>query len=92
MDKTISDPKTLGFTQSQNRITMDKAEEIYWLESSDRGGKAGRGHNKTKTIQVYEGSCIIRQFKFRVGNVQSRAEAVLKAMEYIRNLKGGNNG
>jgi hypothetical protein len=29
--RIISDPKTLGFTQSQNRITMDKAEEMFGM-------------------------------------------------------------
>ena len=45
------------------------------------GGKAGKGFNKTSTIQVFNltKSCIIKQFKYTVGDGLSKAIAKVKA-------------
>lgn len=60
--------------------------------SDSRGGKAGRGKNKTATVQVREpirnGWIIKKQFRFEVGNTESYVAAEQKAWQYVDNLKG----
>lgn len=47
------------------------------------GGKAGKGHNKTSTIQViYEGMMVVKQIRYTVANPSSKNEAIKKALEY----------
>lgn len=53
-------------------------------ESNGRGGKAGRGHNRTATIQVRQmltgGDYLLKkQFRYKVGDRASRESAVAKA-------------
>ena len=56
-------------------------------ESSDSGGKAGRGYNKTKTMRVIEefiGSYRIRkQFVYPVHSIIKKEEAIAKAKKWI---------
>ncbi len=47
-------------------------------------GKAGKGHNKTSTVQVIYESCIVKAFRFFVDDPASRAAAWRKAKEYVQ--------
>lgn len=51
--------------------------------SGERGGKAGRGKNKTATIQVLDGEFLLKQFKFEVGDDESFERARLKAINFV---------
>ncbi len=52
-------------------------------ESNGLGGKAGRGRNKTATIQIIEGRMLIKQFRYLVGHPDSKRNAILKAKAYV---------
>ena len=49
------------------------------------GGKAGKGHNKTSTIQVFdnETNCIVKQFRYSVDSTVSWKKALAKAKDYL---------
>lgn len=47
------------------------------------GGKAGKGHNKTSTIQVMKDNMLIKHFRFLVGNSYSEWKAKEDAKQYI---------
>jgi len=51
--------------------------------ASPTGGKAGRGYNKTSTIQIIENMCVIKAFRFKMNDFNSRAQAVQKAKSFI---------
>lgn len=47
------------------------------------GGKAGKGNNKTSTIQVwYEGYLVVKQIRYNVGDKESEGIAIKKAVSY----------
>lgn len=48
------------------------------------GGKAGRGHNVTGSVQVRQDSMIVRQFRFKVRDQGSLDKAMEKARTYVR--------
>lgn len=52
------------------------------------GGKAGKGRNKTSTVQVVqrvgEGYRVLKQFRFRVGDIASQRRAVDRAGAFIK--------
>lgn len=48
------------------------------------GGKAGKGHNKTSTVQVHCDSIIVKQFRFNVDEAGSFKKALAKAQEYTQ--------
>lgn len=49
------------------------------------GGKAGFGFNVTSTIQVHKGGCIVKQFRFKVDDDQSKSTAIAKAKAFVSN-------
>ncbi len=51
--------------------------------ANQTGGKAGRGRNKTSTVQVFCGSCIVKQFRFSMIDHESYKAAMMKAKHYI---------
>ena len=57
------------------------------FESKNTGGKAGKGFNKTETIQVIEkinnGYLIKKQFRYYTNDNLSRHKAIVKAEKYI---------
>lgn len=57
------------------------------IEADDRGGKAGRGCNKTTTIRVCEstgtGYCILKSFRYRGAEVGGRETAIAKAKVWV---------
>jgi len=48
------------------------------------GGKAGKGCNKTSTFQVRSGNCIVKMFRFKMGDYVSRDAALRKAQAWIK--------
>lgn len=61
---------------------------IYFTDSNDRGGKAGRGKNKTATIQVCERirvghHFLLKQFRYTTGLIDSKEMAISKARKFI---------
>lgn len=55
--------------------------ELYVPES---GGKAGKGHNITSSLQVRLNNVICKQFRFFLGDPVSTKTAIEKAKSYIR--------
>ena len=51
------------------------------------GGKAGKGYNRTSTMQVYGGNHIIKQIRFLVGKPYEITQAVGKAKLFIDEMK-----
>lgn len=79
-------------TKSLNRVGSSAWFGIYGgyeiAQSNGRGGKAGKGRNKTATIQVREsvrpGEYLLKaQFRYTVGNSQSQSNAHAKARAWI---------
>ncbi len=56
-------------------------------QADSAGGKAGRGHNKTSTIQVREpmpdGYLLKKSFRWRVADRNSLNKAIEKAKKYV---------
>jgi hypothetical protein len=61
------------------KLTEYKGFEVHIPTS---GGKAGKGCNKTSTIQLRRKSSIAKQFSFVVADSASRTEAVAKARKW----------
>ena len=53
------------------------------------GGKAGKGCNKTSTIQVMnaERTMLLKQVRYTVGDPESQKKAVIKACKFIEEQK-----
>ena len=51
------------------------------------GGKAGKGCNKTSTVQVLHNSMLIKSFRFVVDSVSSHAKAIMRAEMYVYERK-----
>ena len=52
------------------------------------GGKAGKGCNKTSSLQVRKDNMIVKQFRFTVNDPVSRKKAMDKARELFIALVG----
>ena len=64
---------------------------IQIVEAKKTGGKAGKGFNKTSTIQVIEtvgnmGYSLLKQFRFLVADKTSKQKAMDKASQYVKGL------
>jgi hypothetical protein len=57
------------------------------------GGKAGKGFNKTSSIQVYDMNLprIVKQFRFKVNDSDSFHKASEKAMKLVQELYQAEN-
>lgn len=60
-------------------------------DSNGRGGKAGKGHNKTATIQVREPLrpgeyLLLKQFRYKVDDLDSGFVALMCALNYVNSL------
>jgi hypothetical protein len=60
-------------------------------EANARGGKAGRGHNRTSTIQVRQplqgdNYLLKKQIRYTTVSKESKAGAILTAKQYIDGL------
>jgi len=66
-------------------------------ESNDRGGKAGRGRNLTKTIQVQDhgpnspvgGYLLLKSIRYRLYEAGAKEKAIAKAKAFIDGECGG---
>jgi hypothetical protein len=58
----------------------------YEIHVPTSGGKAGKGHNATSTIQVRRNSLIVKSVRFSLADASERSKAIQKAMDWI----GGN--
>lgn len=47
------------------------------------GGKAGRGRNKTSTVQVFYGNLLVKQYRFLMSSPESLIHATEKAKAYV---------
>ena len=56
-------------------------------QAQKTGGKAGKGHNKTSTIQVQEsvpaGYTIKKHFRYEVRNIASKQNAIQRAKDFV---------
>jgi hypothetical protein len=59
------------------------------IPASPTGGKAGRGCNKTSSLQVFKvgGNSILKQFRFNVSDGLSIKRATAKAMLFADNAQ-----
>jgi len=59
----------------------------YTIKLANRsGGKAGKGYNKTSTIQVMDdNNCIVKAFRYDVDSAESYFTALDKAKHYAKN-------
>ena len=55
------------------------------INARPTGGRAGKGHNKTTSIQVIdtETRCIKAQFRYTLGFKMSRITAYMKAQDFV---------
>jgi hypothetical protein len=51
------------------------------------GGKAGKGHNKTGSVQVRKGGQILKQFRFRVDDPNDKTWKLELATRFAREQK-----
>jgi len=63
---------------------MTKAFGFIIKLARQTGGKAGKGYNKTSTIQVVKDDCIVKQFRYTVDDAASFAQVSRKAIDYAR--------
>lgn len=61
-----------------------KRIEDYVLYRPESGGKAGKGHNKTSSIQVRQGDRMVRQYRFKVNDYESCLKAIEKAEALVK--------
>lgn len=54
----------------------------FTIHVPDSGGKAGKGCNVTSSLQVRHGSCIVKQFRFKLFEPKSRLKAIAKAKAF----------
>lgn len=55
----------------------------YEFHQPTSGGKAGKGCNRTSTIQIRQGNCIVKQFRFELDIFMDRIRAVKKAEKWV---------
>ncbi len=53
-------------------------------KANPTGGKAGKGRNKTSTVQVLYRSCVVKQFRYFVGDGKGFMDAWEKAIAYTK--------
>lgn len=55
----------------------------YVARLPETGGKAGKGQNKTSSLQVLKDNLIVKQFRFTMNNPESWKAAVAKANQFM---------
>lgn len=60
-------------------ILIEEVGDYRIEKANPTGGKAGKGHNVTSTIQVFRGQHMMKDFRYAVGNPRSYFEAVRRA-------------
>lgn len=73
---------TPGTVQLPTIVSHDgKAHEIRL--ASKTGGRAGKGKNRTSTVQVWYLNCFVeKQYRFNVDSLESKEKAIFKALCY----------
>lgn len=56
----------------------------YEFHVPNSGGKAGKGHNVTGSVQVRQGQMIVKQFRFKVADRESGRRATRRALQWAR--------
>lgn len=57
----------------------------YKIRLPTSGGKAGKGRNRTSTVQVLKDGCLKAQFRFLVDDINSYHLAMQKAKDFAEN-------
>ncbi len=57
-------------------------------KSKPSGGKAGKGRNKTSSVQVRKNHCVVKVYRYTAGEGQSFRDAWNRAVGYVQLLKG----
>jgi len=67
---------------------MKKLYRGYVIKTANpTGGKAGKGFNKTSTVQVLnQDNMLIKHFRYQVGDPASYLTAVFMALTYVDEL------
>lgn len=55
------------------------------------GGKAGKGHNKTSTVQVFKGDMKVKQFVYKLMDFGGQGKAFKKAEKWIEDNRSKAN-
>ena len=67
----------------------------YYIVPSKGGGKAGKGRNKTASVQVLKpvgnGNQMMKQVRYTVGDSDSQNKAIRKAIAKVDELTVGDN-
>lgn len=64
------------------------SEKLFIVHAASKsGGKAGKGRNKTSTVQVRCDSCVVKQFRYVVGDPASTKAAYDKAGKYAERME-----
>lgn len=64
----------------------------YEFHQPTSGGKAGKGCNKTSTIQVRLNNCVKKQVTYKVGDTASMMKAMQKAKDYVHAQRANEQG
>jgi len=73
---------------------MTEKHTYHICDARPSGGKAGKGRNKTSTVQVLDDTdpdcaILLKSFRFNVGSSESHREAWDKARTYVRQRELG---
>jgi len=83
MLKESSSCPICGCSMRQKKDTIVNGYTIKLAKQS--GGKAGKGYNKTSTIQVMDdNNCIKKAFRYNIGSSESYYTAYDKAVHYAK--------
>lgn len=68
---------------------VDDAEKKYTVKlAAQTGGKAGKGNNKTSTVQViYQDVMMTKQVRYKINDMLSMITAIEKAISYAIGTK-----
>lgn len=61
----------------------------YYLHHPKSGGKAGKGRNKTSTVQVRKDNMIVKQFRYSLAMPIHKTYAITRAEEFIKQQMKG---
>ena len=74
-------------------VYREKMERFRIIHARNTGGKAGKGRNKTSTLQLIKrfspfSYAVIKQFRYTVGNAESLKKANEKAEKALNDIRG----
>lgn len=69
-------------------ISASNGKEYTIRLARPSGGNAGKGHNKTSTVQVWYDNClVVKQIRFTVREHETKMNAIEKAIAYVAGKK-----